>query len=111
MLETNIIMKEISVAELKAKMDAGENFQLIDVRETNEYDYVNIGGQLIPMGEVMGNLDQISTDKEVIVHCKSGGRSGAIVNALMSRGYHNVVNLRGGILAWAHEIDPTLPTY
>lgn len=104
-------MKEITVAELKAKMDAGDDFQLIDVREVNEYDYCNIGGKLIPMGEIMFNLDEISKEKDVVIHCKSGGRSSAIVSALMSRGYSNVMNLRGGILAWANEIDPNIPTY
>jgi len=104
-------MKEISVKELKARMDAGDDFQLIDVREVNEYEYCNIGGELIPMGEIMMNLDKLSRDKDVIVHCKSGGRSSAIVNALMARGFDNVINLRGGILAWADEIDPTVEKY
>ena len=104
-------MKEISVTELKAKLDAGEDIQVIDVRESNEYEYCNIGAELIPMGEVMMNLDKISKDKEVIIHCKSGGRSGAIVNALMSRGYSNVVNLKGGILAWSEQIDSSIPRY
>lgn len=104
-------MKEISVAELKAKMDGKEDFQLIDVREANEYEYVNIGGELIPMSDVMGNLEKISKVKDVYIHCKSGGRSGAIVNALSSRGYSNIFNVKGGILAWANEIDNSLPTY
>jgi rhodanese-related sulfurtransferase len=104
-------MKEISVKELKAKLDAGEDIQVIDVREVNEYEYCNIGADLLPMGQIMMNLDKVSRDKEVIIHCKSGGRSGAIVNALMSRGFTNVVNLRGGIMAWSSEVDPTLPTY
>jgi len=104
-------MKEISVKELKAKLDAGEDIQVIDVREVNEYEYCNIGADLLPMGQIMMNLDKVSRNKEVIIHCKSGGRSGAIVNALMSRGFTNVVNLRGGIMAWSSEVDPTLPTY
>lgn len=105
-------MKEISVLELKAKIDANEDFQLIDVREANEYEYCCIAeAKHIPMGEILPRLSELSKDKEIVIHCKSGGRSGAIVNALMARGFNNVVNLRGGILAWAHEIDPTLPTY
>ncbi|MEQ9186521.1 MAG: rhodanese-like domain-containing protein [Cryomorphaceae bacterium] len=104
-------MKEISVQELKAKLDSGADIQVIDVREINEYEYCNIGAQHIPMGEIMQNLDQLSQKKEVIIHCKSGGRSSAIVNALMSRGFSNVTNLRGGILAWSAEIDPSIPTY
>lgn len=104
-------MREITVRELKARMDAGDDFQLIDVREANEYEYCNIGGELIPMGDIMMNLDKLSRHKDVIIHCKSGGRSSAIVNALMARGYDNVINLRGGILAWADEIDPTVEKY
>ncbi|MEZ4722831.1 MAG: rhodanese-like domain-containing protein [Flavobacteriales bacterium] len=104
-------MKEITVSELKARMDANDDFQLIDVREVNEYEYCNIGGDLIPMGEIMMNLDKISRDKDVVIHCKSGGRSSAMVQALMSRGFDNVINLRGGIMAWAAEVDQSIPTY
>ena len=104
-------MREISVKELKAKLDSGEDIQVIDVREVNEYAYCNIGADLLPMGQIMMNLDKVSKDKDVVIHCKSGGRSGAIVNALMARGFSNVINLRGGILAWAEEVDPSIPTY
>jgi rhodanese-related sulfurtransferase len=104
-------MKEISVKELKARIDAGDHLQIIDVREVNEYEYCNMGAELIPMGEIMFNLDRVARDKDVVIHCKSGGRSGAIVNALMSRGFHNVINLKGGIMAWAAEIDNSLPSY
>ena len=104
-------MKEVTVSELKQMMDNKEDFQLIDVREPHEADIAQIGGELIPMGEVMANLDKISKDKKVVVHCKAGGRSGAIVNALQSQGYNNVYNLKGGILAWSNEIDPSVPKY
>ncbi|NQV53741.1 MAG: rhodanese-like domain-containing protein [Flavobacteriales bacterium] len=104
-------MREISVTELKAKLDSGEDIQVIDVREVNEYEYCNIGADLLPMGQIMMNLDKVSKDKDVVIHCKSGGRSGAIVNALMARGFSNVINLRGGILAWSEEVDPSIPTY
>ncbi len=104
-------MKEITVTELKARMDAGDDIQVIDIRESNEYDYCNFGAQHIPMGEIMGNLDLISKDKDVILHCKSGGRSGAMAQALTSRGYVNVMNLTGGILAWSDQIDSSIPKY
>ena len=104
-------MKEISVSELKARLDSGDDIQIIDVRERNEYEYCNIGGDPMPMGEIMRNLDRIAKEKDVIVHCKSGGRSGSIVNALMARGFTNVINLRGGIIAWSQEIDPSIPKY
>jgi rhodanese-related sulfurtransferase len=104
-------MKEVTVTELKQLMDSKADFQLIDVREPHEADIAEIGGELIPMGEVMTNLDRISKDKQVIVHCRSGARSGTIAKALESQGYNNVYNLKGGILAWANEIDPSVPKY
>jgi rhodanese-related sulfurtransferase len=104
-------MKEITVSELKALKDSNADFQLIDVREAHELDICEIGGEHIPMGDVMSNLDKISKDKQIIVHCRSGSRSGAICNALESAGYKNVYNLRGGILAWANEIDNSLTKY
>tara|TARA_B110000037_G_C17084184_1_gene491262 strand:+ start:521 stop:835 length:315 start_codon:yes stop_codon:yes gene_type:complete len=104
-------MKEITVVELKARLDAGDDIQIIDIRESNEYDYCNIGAQHIPMGEIMENLELLAKDKDVVLHCKSGGRSGAMTQALMTRGYANVINLTGGILAWADQIDPSIPKY
>jgi adenylyltransferase/sulfurtransferase len=105
-------MKEITVQDLKAKMNAGEDFQLIDVREPHEAEIAEIGGELIPMGEVLSNVDKISRDKMVVIHCRSGARSGTIVNALEAQhGFTNLYNLKGGILAWAREIDPTIPQY
>ena len=101
-------MKEITVQELKSKIDAKEDFQLIDVREEHEFETVNIGAELIPMGTVPDHLDQISKDKPVYIHCRSGARSGNICNFLESQGYTNVYNVKGGILAWISEIDPTL---
>ena len=101
-------MKEITVTELKKLKDSHADFQLIDVREQHEVDSCAIGGEHIPMGEVMNNLNRISKDKQVIVHCKMGGRSGAICNALEAKGFTNVYNLKGGIVAWANEIDPSI---
>lgn len=102
-------MKEVTPAELKAMMDNKEDFQLIDVREPYEYENANLGGELIPMGEVLNNTEKISRDKKVVVHCKSGGRSGTIIDTLEKQfGYTNLYNLKGGILAWRKEIDPSL---
>lgn len=101
-------MKEVTVSELKQMRDNKEVHQLIDVREMHEVEAGNIGGEHIPMGDVMANLDKISKDEKVIIHCKAGGRSGAIVNALESQGFTNVYNLKGGMLAWAKEIDNSL---
>lgn len=104
-------MNEITVAELKAKQDNNEAYQLIDVREAYEVDICSIGGEHIPMGMVMSSLDKIRKDVPVIVMCRSGNRSRAIVNALEQNGYDNCINLAGGIIAWAQEIDNSLEQY
>jgi len=105
-------MKEISVQELKEKMDKGEDFQLIDVREDFEYEMSNLGGTLIPLGGILIESKQIATDKPVIVQCRSGKRSAAAIMQLEQQfGFNNLYNLKGGILAWAEEIDPTIEVY
>lgn len=104
-------MKEISVQELKEKKDKHEDFQLIDVREDFEYEMSNLGGVLIPLGGVLIEADKISKTKPVIVMCRSGKRSAAAIMQLEQRGYTNLYNLQGGILAWADEIDPTINVY
>ena len=107
----NNSMKEITVTQLNEWKESDKDFQLIDVREKNEIDFVNIGGQHIPMGDIMDSKDRISQEKDVVMMCRSGQRSGVIVNALTQQGFDNVYNLKGGILAWAKEIDTSLPTY
>jgi adenylyltransferase/sulfurtransferase len=105
-------MKEVTVKELKDLMDTGANFQLIDVREPHEYDICNLGGELIPQGDIPNNLEKISKDKQVILQCRSGARSGNMVQWLeKNHGFTNLYNLKGGILAWAREIDPSITTY
>ena len=104
-------MKEVTVSELKKLKDSNADFQLIDVREEHELEICEIGGEPIPMGEVMENLSKISKDKQVVIHCRSGARSGAICQALEATGYNNVYNLKGGIIAWANEIDPSVTKY
>ena len=105
-------MKEITVQELKAKIDAKEDFQFIDVREPHEAEIATLGALLIPMGEILGKADQIDRENPVIIHCRSGARSGTIVQALEAQhGFKNLYNLKGGILAWSREIDPSIPQY
>jgi len=105
-------MKEVTVQELKAMKDKKEDFQLIDIREEYEYDICQIGGELIPMGEITENLDKISKTKKVVVHCRSGKRSASVVQMLeQQHGYTNLYNLKGGIMAWAEEIDNSLAKY
>ena len=102
---------QITVKELKRRMDAGEDVQLIDVREPFEYQLAQIGGKLIPQNDVPQRLAEIDRAREVIVQCKSGGRSQRIAEFLVQAGYPRVSNLAGGILAWADEIDPKVPKY
>ena len=105
-------MKEISVSELKEKINAGEDFQLIDVREPNEFAVCDLGGELIPMNTIPNHIDKISKDKTVVIHCRSGKRSGNVIQYLeQNHGFTNLYNLTGGILAWADEIDDTMPRY
>lgn len=105
-------MKSINVQDLKKMIDSGEDFQLLDVREQNEYDYTNIKGELIPVGEVLSNAEKVSKTKKVIVHCRSGARSANAISALEQQfGFDNLYNLEGGILAWSREIDPSVPQY
>jgi rhodanese-related sulfurtransferase len=104
-------MKEISVLELKDKKDKGEDFQLVDVREDFEYEMSNLDGLSIPLGGILIEADKIDKNKPVVVMCRSGKRSAAAIMQLEQRGYTNLYNLKGGILAWADEIDPTLNVY
>ncbi|MBS1558634.1 MAG: rhodanese-like domain-containing protein [Bacteroidetes bacterium] len=104
-------MKEITVQELKKMIDSKADFQLIDVREPHEYDISNIGGELIPQADVPHSVEKISKTKQVVVHCRSGKRSSNMIDWLeKNAGYTNLYNLKGGILEWIKEIDPSLPT-
>ena len=104
-------MNEISVQELKEKLDKGEDFQLIDVREDFEYETSNLGGELIPLGGILIETDKIAKDKDVVIMCRSGKRSAMAVQQLEAQGFTNLYNLYGGILAWAEDIDPSLDVY
>ncbi|MEJ7557145.1 MAG: rhodanese-like domain-containing protein [Pedobacter sp.] len=105
-------MKEITVEELKEKIDNNEDFQLIDVRETFEYETSNINGENIPLGGILIEADKIATDKPVIMQCRSGKRSAAAVMQLEQQlGLTNLYNLKGGILAWQEAFDPDMQVY
>ena len=102
---------QMTVKELKRRLDAGEDFQLIDVREPYEYQIAQIGGKLIPQNDVPQRLAEIDRDREVVVHCRSGARSQRIAEFLKQSGYPKVSNVAGGILAWSDEIDPKVQKY
>jgi adenylyltransferase/sulfurtransferase len=104
---------QISVEALKRKLDAKEDVFVLDVREPHEYQIVNLGAPLIPVGELPNRVGELAAqkDREIVVHCKTGGRSQKAALALRQAGFTNVSNLTGGITAWAEKIDPSLPKY
>ena len=102
----------ISPHELKRRMDAGERFELIDVREPFEYEIARIeGAKLIPLGEIAERLGELEREQPIIVHCHSGMRSAQAVRLLQQRGFAKVYNLEGGIDAWSDQVDPNVPKY
>ena len=103
---------EVTVEELKAKLDRGEDVRVLDVREPNEYQICRIAGStLIPLGELANRTAELDRDRELIVHCKMGGRSAKAVALLQERGFTRVRNLTGGILAWIDRVDPSQSKY
>ncbi|MDR2281959.1 MAG: rhodanese-like domain-containing protein [Sphingobacterium sp.] len=104
-------MKEVTVRELKSMIDQNEEFQLIDVRETFEYEVSNLNGINIPLGGILIESDKLSKDIPVIIQCRSGKRSAQAVMLLEQQGFTNLANLKGGILAWKEEINPEMDVY
>ncbi len=100
-------MKSITVEDLKARMDAGENLHILDVREPSEYAEFNIGAKLVPLGQIQAmQIDDLEDwkDEEVIIHCRSGKRSAMACMFLETMGFANTVNVEGGMLAWQEKI-------
>ena len=106
-------MEEITATELKQRLDNGEDIQIIDVREDNEYAFNSIPNSVhIPLGQVLSRINEIDPNRETVVHCKMGGRSARAIDALQRSGFTGkLANLKGGILAWSDEVDPTVPKY
>jgi sulfur-carrier protein adenylyltransferase/sulfurtransferase len=105
---------EIEVAQLKERLDRGDDLDLIDVREPFEWRIANLepyGARLIPMGELGDRVDELDPQREIVFYCRSGARSGDVVRYLREQGYHRARNLVGGVLAWGAEIDPSFPRY
>lgn len=107
------MIEEISAAELKRRIDAGDDIQLIDVRQPDEHAFARIpGAKLIPLGDVIRRMDEISPDRETVIHCKMGGRSAKAIEVLKQAGFTgDLTNLQGGITAWSNEVDPKVPKY
>ncbi len=106
-------MQEMTVSELKTRMDAGNDIQLIDVRQPDEYALARIeGAKLIPLGEIMGRRGEIDESRETVIHCHTGFRSARAIQALEQSGFKgSLANLVGGIAAWSNEVDPSVPKY
>jgi len=106
-------VRQISVEELKRRLDAKENFFILDVREPHEYPIANLGAPLIPVGELEKRIGELAAekDRDIVIHCRSGARSQKAALILKNAGFTHVENLAGGILAWADKIDPTMPKY
>src|SRR5271157_5191892 len=101
----------ISVEELKKKLDAKADVFILDVREPHEYQICNLKGYLIPVGDLPKRVSELDSSREIVAHCKMGGRSAKAVNFLCRAGFTKVYNLTGGILAWADRVDPKMPKY
>jgi len=108
-VEANV--PEIQVEELKRRLDAGEDIFVLDVREPHEYQIANLGGYLIPLGDLPNRVNELDTSREIVAHCKMGGRSAKAVAFLKQAGFTKVKNLAGGITAWSERVDPKLPKY
>lgn len=106
-------MLEITAKELKEKIDGGEDFDLIDVRNPDEHAFAKIdGARLIPFGEIMARADEISDERDTVVMCRSGVRSARVIEFLEGSGHKGkLYNLIGGILAWSDQVDPSVPKY
>src|SRR5229473_623405 len=106
-------MEEITANELKQRLDRGDDIQIIDVREPHEYEIALIpGSRLIPLGQVLGRMNEIDAGRETVVHCKMGGRSAKAIETLQRAGFTGrLTNLKGGITAWSDEVDPSVPKY
>jgi adenylyltransferase/sulfurtransferase len=107
------IMEEITSTELKQRLDNGDDIQIVDVREDNEVAIGRIPNSIhIPLGQVLSRMNEIDPNRETVVHCKMGGRSARAIDALQRSGFQGkLINLKGGIIGWSNEVDPSVPKY
>jgi adenylyltransferase/sulfurtransferase len=102
---------EMTATELKSRQDRGEKLFILDVREPHEYQICNLNGKLIPLGELPRRVNELDSSVEMVVHCRSGKRSADAIHFLQTAGFKKLWNLKGGVLAWADEVDPRMPKY
>jgi adenylyltransferase/sulfurtransferase len=110
---SEVKIEEITATELKRQIDLGKNIQIIDVRDSNEYAIARIpNSKLIPLSQIVERSKEIDPNLTAVLHCKGGIRSAKAINALKESGFAGtLVNLKGGILAWSNEVDPSVPKY
>src|SRR6266853_1361874 len=107
----SVQVPEITPRELKARLDRGDDLYILDVREPHEYQICNLKGHLLPLGELTRRVHELDSSREIVAHCRSGKRSAEAVDFLRKAGFRKVLNLKGGILAWSDEVDPSVPKY
>jgi adenylyltransferase/sulfurtransferase len=105
------VVAQIEPEDLKRRLDAGEDIFVLDVREPHEYKICNLGGHLIPLDQLANRVGELDSSREIVVHCKAGGRSAKAAEFLVSRGFRHVSNLAGGITRWSEKVDPAVPKY
>jgi molybdopterin/thiamine biosynthesis adenylyltransferase/rhodanese-related sulfurtransferase len=108
---TQTAVPEISARELKSRLDRGDDLFILDVREPHEYQICNLGGHLIPLGDLSRRVSELDSSREIVAHCRSGKRSAEAVEFLRKAGFRKVLSLKGGILAWSDDVDPKVPKY
>jgi len=106
-------MEEITPTELKNRLEEGDDIQIVDVRENNEVAISRLPNSIhIPMAQVLARMNEIDPNRETVVHCKMGGRSARVIDALQRSGFTGkLMNLKGGIIGWSNEVDPTVAKY
>jgi adenylyltransferase/sulfurtransferase len=102
---------EMTPGELKTRLDSGDDLFVLDVREPHEYQICNLNGYLIPLGDLPKRVNELDSSREIVAHCRSGKRSADAVNFLRQAGFRKIWNLKGGVLAWSDEVDPSMPKY
>ncbi len=109
--ESNVQVPEITPRELKSRLDRGDDLFILDVREPHEFQICNLKGHLIPLGELPRRVHELDSSREIVAHCRSGKRSAEAVDFLRKAGFRKTASLKGGILAWSDEVDPSVPKY
>jgi sulfur-carrier protein adenylyltransferase/sulfurtransferase len=107
----DVQVPEITPRELKSRLDRGDDLFILDVREPHEFQICNLKGHLIPLGELPRRVHELDSSREIVAHCRSGKRSAEAVDFLRKAGFRKILNLKGGVLAWSDEVDPSVPKY